>query len=306
MSSFSERNDPNRKASKKIASNKQSRQKKSFSKASEPDRKPYSPHGVPSKPPAMHRDSKKSSLIDCLWGVHAVEAALNNPDRTGYKRLYATEARLETLEAKGLLQNTTKITICLNDALNQYVPSGAVHQGIVLQTEALEGVSLEALTDLSLSGRSVIIVLDQVTDVQNIGAIFRSCLAFGATGIVFHDRHTPPIQGALAKAAAGSIESLPFVRATNLSRALEKLSQAGFISYGLDGEATIGLHQALDADKPDRLVLVLGSEGDGMRRLVREHCDQLVKIPMPGGFESLNVSHAASLALYESLVRNLI
>jgi len=227
-----------------------------------------------------------------------------NKDRTGYKRLYATQSRLKSLAANGLLQQATKITECLNDSLNQYVPPGAVHQGMVLQTEALEGIRLDELIEASINPRSVIIVLDQVSDVQNIGAIFRSCLAFGASGLILHDRHTPAIQGALAKAAAGSIESLPFVRATNLSRALEKLNASGYLCYGLEGEANIGLHQALGNDSPEKLVLVLGSEGDGMRRLVREHCDQLVKIPMPGGFESLNVSHAASLALYEALVRS--
>jgi 23S rRNA (guanosine2251-2'-O)-methyltransferase len=143
----------------------------------------------------------------------------------------------------------------------------------------------------------VIVMLDQVTDPQNVGAVFRSALAFGAKGIVLQERNAPALSGALAKAAAGAIERLPCARVVNLSRALETLADLGWRAVGLDGSAQETLEEALD-ERPT--VLVMGSEGEGLRRLVAEHCDTLARIPMPGGFESLNVSNAAAVALYEA------
>ena len=128
-------------------------------------------------------------------------------------------------------------------------------------------------------------------------AIFRSAAAFGAQGIILQDRHAPPLAGALAKAAAGAVERVPHARAVNLSRALERLSDRGWRAVGLDGQAETPLAEAVEGP---RTVLVLGSEGEGLRRLVSEHCDVLAHIPMPGGFESLNVSAAAAVALYEA------
>jgi 23S rRNA (guanosine2251-2'-O)-methyltransferase len=154
------------------------------------------------------------------------------------------------------------------------------------------------LETLGEPARGVILMLDQLTDPQNIGAIFRSAAAFGARGIVLQDRHAPALTGALAKAAAGAIETTPHARVVNLSRALERLAEAGWRAVGLDGDATQTLEQALDG-RPT--VLVLGSEGEGLRRLVSEHCDALARIPMPGAFESLNVSNAAAVALYEAV-----
>ncbi|MNT35999.1 23S rRNA (guanosine-2'-O-)-methyltransferase RlmB [compost metagenome] len=174
------------------------------------------------------------------------------------------------------------------------LPAGAVHQGMVFKVQPLEGVSLEEIAE---DAQGVIVMLDQLTDTQNVGAIFRSALAFGAKGIVVQDRHSPALAGALAKAAVGATERLPCARVTNLSRALEKLADMGWRAVALDGAAEQTLEEALDS-RPT--VLVMGSEGDGVRRLVAEHCDVLAKIPMPGGFESLNVSNAAAIALYEA------
>jgi len=179
-------------------------------------------------------------------------------------------------------------------ALGRMLPAGAVHQGMAFKVQPLEGVALE---DLAEPAEGVIVMLDQLTDPQNVGAIFRSALAFSARGIVVQDRHSPALAGALAKASAGATERLPCARVTNLSRALEKLADHGWRAIGMDGESELTLEQALDA-RPT--VIVMGSEGDGVRRLVAEHCEAVARIPMPGGFESLNVSNAAAIALYEA------
>lgn len=229
-----------------------------------------------------------------LWGRHPVLAALANPARKGMGRLLATEDRAAEIERDRLAPNGHRVEIVDGAALARMLPAGAVHQGLAFRVQPLEGVALE---DFAEPASGVIVMLDQLTDPQNVGAIFRSALAFGAKGIVVQDRHSPALAGALAKAAAGATERLPCARVTNLSRALERLADLGWRAVGLDGAAEQTLEQALDG-RPT--VLVMGSEGDGVRRLVAEHCDVMAKIPMPGGFESLNVSNAAAVALYEA------
>ena len=231
-----------------------------------------------------------------VWGRHPVLAALSNPMRRGMGRLMVTADRASELQREGLTHGHA-IEIVDTQLLTRMLPAGAVHQGMVFKVQPLEGVELEALAD---PASGVIVMLDQLTDPQNVGAIFRSALAFGARGIVVQDRHSPALAGALAKAAAGATERLPCARVTNLSRALEKLADLGWRAVGLDGASDQTLEDALDA-RPT--VLVMGSEGDGLRRLVAEHCDALARIPMPGGFESLNVSNAAAVALYEATRR---
>lgn len=179
-----------------------------------------------------------------------------------------------------------------NHEIARLLPAGAVHQGAAYLGEALEPVDIDTLGG---GGGRLLVMLDQVTDPQNIGAIFRSAVAFGATGLILQDRKAPPLTGALAKAAAGAIEMAPHARVVNLSRALERLADLGWRSVGLAGQAERTLEEVLDG-RPT--VLVLGSEGEGLRRLVADHCDALGRIPMPGGFESLNVSTAAAVALY--------
>lgn len=232
-----------------------------------------------------------ADAADFLWGRHAVLAALENPARRGAGRLFATADRAAELEP---LAGGRTIEMVDAPALTRMLPAGAVHQGMALKAKPLDGATLEEIGE---PARGVIVMLDQITDPQNVGAIFRSALAFGARGIVVQERHSPVLAGALAKAAAGATERLPCARVTNLSRALETLAEMGWRAVGLDGSAEETLEAALD-DRPT--VLVMGSEGDGIRRLVAEHCDALARIPMPGGFESLNVSNAAAIALYEA------
>ena len=254
---------------------------------------------TPKSDSAAPRDSapraprQKVEPDNLIWGRHPVLAALANPARKGMGRLLATPERAEELAAGGL-NHSHQIEIMDGPALARMVPPGAVHQGLVFKVAPLEGVTLEEIAE---PAEGVIVMLDQITDPQNVGAVFRSALAFGARGIVVQDRHSPALAGALAKAAAGATERLPCVRATNLSRALERLSDLGWRAVGMDGSAEMTLDQALD-ERPT--VIVMGSEGDGIRRLVAEHCEVLAKIPMPGGFESLNVSNAAAIALYEA------
>ena len=208
-------------------------------------------------------------------------------------RLMATPERAAEIEEGGLAHGHT-IEMMDLPTLTRLLPAGAVHQGLAFKVAPLQGVALE---DLAEPAEGLLVMLDQLTDPQNVGAIFRSALAFGARGIIVQDRHAPTLSGALAKAAVGATERLPHARVTNLSRALERLADLGWRAVGLDGSSEELLENALD-HRPT--VLVMGSEGDGIRRLVAEHCDVLAKIPMPGGFESLNVSNAAAVALYEA------
>jgi len=259
-----------------------------------PDRGGWNPNPKPKafSDSAPRASRAKADADNFVWGRHPVIAALANPARKGMGRLLATADRAAELE-RDKLANGHRIEIIEVQALDRMLPPGAVHQGLAFKVQPLEGVALE---DIAGDG-GVIVMLDQLTDPQNVGAIFRSALAFGAKGIVVQDRHSPALAGALAKASAGATERLPCARVTNLSRALETLADMGWRAVGLDGSAELTLEQALD-ERPT--VLVMGSEGDGIRRLVAEHCDTMARIPMPGGFESLNVSNAAAVALYEA------
>jgi len=242
---------------------------------------------------ARPAERSKADADNFLWGRHPVLAALANPARRGMGRLLATPERAAEIEAQDLTHGHRIETVDLQ-TLTRMLPAGAVHQGLAFKAQPLEGVALE---DLAEPAQGVLVMLDQLTDPQNVGAIFRSALAFGARGIIVQDRHAPALAGALAKAAVGATERLPHARVTNLSRALERLADLGWRAVGLDGSGEQTLEEALDRQPT---VLVMGSEGDGIRRLVAEHCDVLAKIPMPGGFESLNVSNAAAVALYEA------
>lgn len=246
-----------------------------------------------SKPKKTNEFSKgQGDAKDWIWGTHAVEAALSNPARPVPKRLLATADR-----AKRLAPNLAKapfLQILEGAEIARQLPAGAVHQGIALKIDEPEALSVY---DLGTPAQGLLVMFDQITDPQNIGAIFRSAAAFGARGAILQDRHSPALSGVLAKTAVGAVDKVPYARVVNLSRALEELTDLGWRAVGLSGDAEQTLDQVLD-ERPT--VLVLGSEGEGVRRLVAEHCDVMGKIAMPGGFESLNVSAAAAVALYEA------
>jgi 23S rRNA (guanosine2251-2'-O)-methyltransferase len=225
-----------------------------------------------------------------------VRAALANPRRPALHRLLLAPGRSADLQPSPERPWPRSETL-ENAEISRLLPQGAVHQGYALLAAPPEPAELEEIAE---PAQGVILMLDQVTDPQNIGTILRAAAAFGARGLILQERHAPALSGALAKAAVGAVDALPVVRAVNLSRALEQLSDAGWRAVGLAGEAGEDLDRVLDASPT---VLVLGSEGEGLRRLVSEHCDSLARIPMPGGFESLNVAAAAAIALYEAARR---
>ena len=224
-----------------------------------------------------------------FWGKHAVAAALDNPDRK-VLRAWATR------EAAAFMQFPQDVPVTLAEApdLGRLVPSDAPHQGVVIEAEPLEGAWLDDLLH-DPAERGVILVLDQVTDPHNLGAILRSAAAFGVVGIVTQDRHSPVESGVIAKAASGTLERVKWARVVNLARALEEIGEAGFWRIGLAGDAQSTLKDALG---PPRVALVLGAEGPGLRVNTREHCDALARLPIASDVESLNVSNAAAVALY--------
>ena len=234
-----------------------------------------------------------------LYGRHAVFAALDNPERV-FRKLHVTPATAKTIVIpKGL-------TVQYGDDadLGRLVPADAPHQGFVLEVEPLDTVWLgDVLAAAREDGQNrPIIVLDQVTDPHNVGAIMRSAAAFGARALVTQDRHAPGESGVLARSASGALELLPWCRVVNLARALDEIGEAGFWRIGLDGEADAPLETALASTQP---CLVLGAEGEGMRALTRTSCDQLAKLPISAAMESLNVSNAAAIALYAAARRGL-
>lgn len=241
-----------------------------------------------------HRASEKNIQNQnglWLYGIHAVTAALGNPARK-CRRLLVTAAAAPNLPADAIDPE-----IVDRETIDDVLPYGAVHQGIALLTADLPARSIEDVAEHAENHkRTVVVVLDQVTDPQNIGATLRSAAAFGAFAVIVPDRNTPDATGAMAKAASGALETVPLIRPNNLVRALETLKSHGFWVIGLDMDAPVSLP---DADLPDRCVLALGAEGRGLRRLTRETCDMMVRVPMTSQIESLNVSASAAVSLYE-------
>lgn len=234
-----------------------------------------------------------------LYGVHAVSAALLNPKRV-HQRLLCTTNGYEAIEeaCREALENglrVPEVTYVEGEDIARLLPRDAVHQGVLLDAQPLEEVFLADIL-ISAAEDAKIIVLDQVTDPHNVGAILRSAAAFGAVAVVAQKLNAPDITGTLAKAASGAVEHVPLVREVNLSRALEQMKEAGFTCLGL---AEKGKRTLAEARAEGRVAFVLGAEGEGLRRLVSETCDELVRLPTGGAIGSLNVSNAAAVALYE-------
>ena len=230
-----------------------------------------------------------------LWGRHAVEAALKNPERS-HRKLWATREGLASLD--GELPPDFPVEYADVSDLARLVARDAPHQGLVLDCEPLDDIHLSEV--LAGDPARPIVVLDQVTDPHNVGAILRSAAAFDAAALVTQDRHAPPEGGVIGKSASGALEVVPWVRVVNLARALEELAEAGYGRLGLTGEAESTLADVLP---PGPVALVLGAEGEGMRHNIEAHCDALARLPIGEAMESLNVSNAAAIALYAVATR---
>lgn len=238
-----------------------------------------------------HRPAGGSPNRPRFWGRHAVYAALDNPERTVRKLWITHEAASEIVMPDGV-----PVTYADVADLARLVPSDAPHQGIVAEVDPLEDVWLGDLLREKGDDNRPLIVLDQVTDPHNVGAILRSAAAFDAVGIVTQDRHAPPESGTVARSASGALELVPWARVVNLARALDEIAEAGFWRIGLTGNAEMTLAQAIGPT--GRIALVLGAEGEGMRQNTEAHCDALARLPISARMESLNVSNAAAIALY--------
>ncbi len=227
-----------------------------------------------------------------LYGRHAVLAALANPERPVY-RLLATPAALPEVEAAAKARRQA-VEQATPERLAQILPPDAPHQGLALSVGPLPERGLDEI-DAIATERSLVLALDQVSDPRNLGAILRTAAALGVSAVLLPQRRSAELGGACAKAASGALDLLPIIEVVNLARALGELKQRGYWALGLEGAAPQRLE---DLDLPPKLVLVLGSEGEGLRRLVAETCDFLARIEIDPRVESLNVSVAAGIALY--------
>lgn len=232
-----------------------------------------------------------------LFGVHAVEAALRNPAREVLRLVVTENGALRLRDAIGT-RAVEKENAMPRD-LDRLLGADTVHQGVMAEVEPLPEPSLEELTEAATHG-GPLVVLDQVTDPHNVGAVLRSAAVFGASGLIMTRRHSPPLNGTLAKSASGALELVPIHLAQNLGRALEVLKEQGLTILGLDGEASVAIDEEAFAGPT---ALVLGAEGRGLRELTRATCHRLVRISASGTLASLNVSNAAAVSLHFAAYR---
>jgi 23S rRNA (guanosine2251-2'-O)-methyltransferase len=237
---------------------------------------------------ARHASPRERQTDVVLYGWHSVTAALANPARR-IRRLLVTENALRRLNEDGV-ELPKAIEVVRPDAIAARLTSDAVHQGLYAEAEPLPSPDLE-----TLPASGVVLVLDQITDPHNVGAILRTAAAFAVAAIVTTARHSPEATGVLAKSASGALELVPIVAVQNLARGIAALRERGFEVVGLDSEAADEL-AALPLKAP--LALVLGAEGKGLRQGTRAVCERLARLDLPGAIKSLNVSNAAALALY--------
>lgn len=241
-------------------------------------------------------DSDRPSLRasqPLIYGMHAVVEALGNPRRK-LGRLFVTENALARLKDAAGEPRRAPVLV-RGDELDRLLPQGAVHQGIALEAEPLPALDIEDLPE-----NGVVLVLDQITDPHNVGAIIRTAAAFAIDAIILTERHSPDMAGVLAKTASGGLEHVPLIVVPNLAQALTKLGDRAYWRVGLDSDGPAPLGD-LAGTRP--LALVLGAEGKGLRRLTRERCDTMARLDMPGAIKSLNVSNACAIALY-AVTRN--
>lgn len=242
-----------------------------------------------------HRDRVNVSNSDAddgsvtLYGLHTVRAALLNPKRRN-RKLLATRNAVQRLDIAEDILERVETEIVEPKKIDSILGTDAVHQGVCLETEALQPKALSQLADTSL-----ILVLDQVTDPHNVGAIIRSAVAFGVGALVTTNRHSPNESGVLAKAASGALEHIDHISVRNLAAAIEELGAVGFQTIGLDSD---GPHRLEDAFAEQRIALVLGAEGKGLRQKTRTTVSALARLDVPGAIRSLNVSNAAAVSLY--------
>ena len=238
------------------------------------------------KPHARRERAPSDTVV--LYGWHTVTAALKNPARR-IRKLFVTENALRRLAEEGITPSMTP-EVVRPDALDRQLTPDAVHNGLIAQADPLPSPGIE-----ELPAQGIVLVLDQITDPHNVGAILRTAAAFAVAAIVTTARHSPDATGVLAKSASGALELVPIVIVQNLARGLAALKERGFLVVGLDSNAPDDL-AATELHAP--LALVLGAEGKGLRQLTGETCDRLARLALPGEIKSLNVSNAAALALY--------
>ncbi len=251
--------------------------------------------------PRSHAPGRPGTVT--LWGRHPVAAALANPRRE-ILALHLSE-RAETALSEILAdippvrrEKLPMPKVLDGRDLTEMVPPDAVHQGLVIIARPLAGMAIESLLeDLHATPAALVLVLDQVTDPHNVGAVLRSAAAFGAGGLIVQSRHAPPADGVLAKAASGALEYVPMIEVTNVARAIDSLKAGGFWCVGLSGDGETRIDEARMDGKT---ALILGAEGPGLRRLPRERCDLIARLPTDPAFGTLNISNAAAIALYEA------
>lgn len=232
-----------------------------------------------------------------LFGLHAVEAALRNPTRK-CDRLLATPEAAERLSAKDVPKDRlSHLEPADRSAIDAIVGAEKVHQGLALKVHPLPAMDIhDVLENMPTDAPALVVALDHVTDPHNVGAILRSASAFGACALITTKHNAPEETGVLAKSASGALENVPLVRVTNLARSIEECQKLGFWAVGLDADGDTDISQL---ETPTRCIMVLGAEGEGLRPGIRKSCDFMARLPMSGPMESLNVSNATAVSLYE-------
>ena len=261
-----------------------------------PSRQAAPPRSAPIADGAREGERERSRSqpdVVRIYGFHAVEAALKAPRREPV-RLYATPAAAERLKTE-IAARGVETKLLPIEEIARRLPREAVHQGVLLEARPLSVLDVSELPP-----RGLVLVLDQITDPHNVGAILRTAAAFAVDALVTTERHSPELSGTLAKAASGGLEHVPIATVVNLARALEALGDLGYLRVGLDSEGERPL-DAVPLARP--LALVLGAEDRGLRRLTRERCDVVARLDLPGAIRSLNVSNAAAIALALALPR---